>query len=58
MGHRNNNKGKSFGLSSLEVVLRANLKDSDKIRLLKESSGIALSGNMEVYTSAVHIPHP
>lgn len=28
-------------------VLRANLKDSDKMRLLKESSGIALSANME-----------
>lgn len=57
-GWRIRNKPKSFGLSCLVAVLGANLMGRDEIRLLKESSGISLSENMEVCTSVVHIPHP
>lgn len=56
MWWRIKDKGKSFGLSSLVGVLRANLMGSNKMTLLKESSRISLSENMEVSSSVVHIP--
>lgn len=46
MRWRTRDKGKSFELSSLVAVPRANQRGSDKIRLLKESSGTSLSGSV------------
>lgn len=58
MRWRTKDKGKSLELSSPVAVLRATLRGSDKIRLLKESCGTSPSETVEVYVGVVHIPRP